>query len=424
MQYNIFQNDFYEERPGVPWAYEISVLLGDPGREVKILSKAVKDVDLPEISLSTYSVFFCGMKFEFPTRYVNSSQFQVHFYDDNKLSVYDAIRKLFRRTYDEREESGVYGDQSEELRFTIRVLDPEKINLKDTKTRVIVNPSGDNSIDGLEQNDLAVVETYDMLDCYVEKIDDLDLDYSSEDCVEWGMTVKFNSLSFTSSLGETITLNIEENSTSSEPIFTERDDETVASNSIGKGFDNRVETESTGKYGAGGSSGDDDGSNSRAKNGTSSGRGSSGPDETVGTGTVSVGSQNPRETATTGNGSADISGTVKQRDSEELTSVAEIDRNREPDGDTQYSEVQKPIERNRNEDGIEYYNATRYLLETYKQSSDSTTRADAAQKIRMIDDAYRYGKLSESQADAYLRAYRESGVERGWGILSSKRTQD
>ena len=402
MQYNIFQNDFYEERPGIPWAYEISVLLGDPGREVKILSKAVKDVDLPEISLSTYSVFFCGMKFEFPTRYVNSSQFQVHFYDDNKLSVYEAIRKLFRRTYDEREESGVYGDQSEELRFTIRVLDPEKINLKDTKTRVIVNPSGDSSIDGLEQNDLAIVETYDMLDCYIEKIDDLDLDYSSEDCIEWGMTVKFNSLSFTSSLGETITLNIEENSTSSEQISTESNNESTAS-SIGKGFDDSRETESTGKYVAGGGSGDYVGDNSSLKNGASSGRGSSGLDETVGIGTVSTGSQNTGETATTGNGSTDISGTVKERDGEELTSVAEIDRNREPDGDTPYSEVQKPIDRNR---------------------SDSTTRADAAQKIRMIDDAYRYGKLSESQADAYLRAYRESGVERGWGILSSKKTQD
>ena len=423
MQYNIFQNDFYEERPGIPWAYEISVLLGDPGREVKILSKAVKDVDLPEISLSTYSVFFCGMKFEFPTRYVNSSQFQVHFYDDNKLSVYEAIRKLFRRTYDEREESGVYGDQSEELRFTIRVLDPEKINLKDTKTRVIVNPSGDSSIDGLEQNDLAIVETYDMLDCYIEKIDDLDLDYSSEDCIEWGMTVKFNSLSFTSSLGETITLNIEENSTSSEQISTESNNESTAS-SIGKGFDDSRETESTGKYVAGGGSGDYVGDNSSLKNGASSGRGSSGLDETVGIGTVSTGSQNTGETATTGNGSTDISGTVKERDGEELTSVAEIDRNREPDGDTPYSEVQKPIDRNRNEEGIEYYNATRYLLEMYKQSSDSTTRADAAQKIRMIDDAYRYGKLSDSQADAYLRAYRESGVERGWGILSSKKTQD
>ena len=73
MQYNIFNNDFYEDMPGVPWAYRIDVFIGDPPQAIAKLAKAVKEIDIPDAELETMDAFHAGLVFKIPTRYKNSN---------------------------------------------------------------------------------------------------------------------------------------------------------------------------------------------------------------------------------------------------------------------------------------------------------------------------------------------------------------
>lgn len=196
MQYNIFQNDFYDDPPGLLWAYRLTVILGDTGTEILTLTKSVKEVQLPDFLLMTYPVHFGGMKFMIPTRYKNSGSFTARFYDDKNLKIFKILRSLFRRTFDERdtkyEIDGVeydwkYSDLSEDLTIRIDILDPRSINHRDTRLNVVRN-----QIDGTIYNEMKIVASYFFNECFVDKIDDLDLDYSSEDCVEWGLQIYFN----------------------------------------------------------------------------------------------------------------------------------------------------------------------------------------------------------------------------------------
>ena len=75
MQYNIFNNDFYEDMPGVPWAYRIDVFIGDPPQAIAKLAKAVKEIDIPDAELETMDAFHAGLVFKIPTRYKNSNSY-------------------------------------------------------------------------------------------------------------------------------------------------------------------------------------------------------------------------------------------------------------------------------------------------------------------------------------------------------------
>lgn len=199
MQYNIFQNNFYDDRPGVPWAYRLTVFTGDPPMDLVRLTQAVKEVNIPDIELNTFQVHYGGMLFYIPTRYKNSGNFQVRFNENKNLHVYKTILDLFHRTYDNRDEEILvngkiqnpkYSDFTRDLNVMVEILDPANFSLKDTKTKLGNN---DNLI-GTESFDLDTVAKYVFTDCYVENIDDIDLDYSSEDCVEWSLNIKFNGI--------------------------------------------------------------------------------------------------------------------------------------------------------------------------------------------------------------------------------------
>ena len=198
MQYNIFQNDFYDDAPGVSWAYRLTLILGDPGEQVVVLGKCVAEVNLPEAELKTYTIFHGGVSFDLPVRYKNASSFNVRFNDNRKLTAYKTILSLFRRSYDNRESYAdgqrnlkiyKYADQSKNLRIVLDILDPSDINLRDTK------PTGtEQTLTGLTTNEMRIVATYTFEDCYFEDIEDVELNYSSEELVEWGVTVEFQSV--------------------------------------------------------------------------------------------------------------------------------------------------------------------------------------------------------------------------------------
>ena len=204
MQYNIFQNDFYDDSPGFPWAFRLTIILGDPGTALEILGNAVKDVNLPDIERLVHTIFFNGASFEFPMRIKNSKTFSIVFNEDCKLRVYNSIKSLFNRSYDNRDVEVVdgkrnmyrrkYSDLSMPMTIVVDIIDPTDLNLRDTKIVERTNAAGENTISGLESNDMRIVETYRFSDCFVESIDNLELDYSSEELVEWTMTVHFNSM--------------------------------------------------------------------------------------------------------------------------------------------------------------------------------------------------------------------------------------
>ena len=189
MQYNIFQNDFYNDMPGLPWAYRVTVFTGNNQTPSTILTKCVKEVSLPEMELMTYLTFYGGRAFNIPTRYRNSSSFTMKFSERNDLLAYYALRDLFSRSYDM---TNTYSDFSSDMRIRVEILDPNLINLKDT------NPSYSSDLNGqieaMTTNDPYVVEIYDFTGCFVDKIDDIELDYSAEEIVEWSITVKFNDM--------------------------------------------------------------------------------------------------------------------------------------------------------------------------------------------------------------------------------------
>ena len=189
MQYNIFQNDFYDDMPGLPWAYRVTVFTGNNQTPSTILTKCVKEVSLPEMELMTYLTFYGGRAFNIPTRYRNSSSFTMKFSERNDLLAYYALRDLFSRSYDM---TNTYSDFSSDMRIRVEILDPNLINLKDT------NPSYSSDLNGqieaMTTNDPYVVEIYDFTGCFVDKIDDIELDYSAEEIVEWSITVKFNDM--------------------------------------------------------------------------------------------------------------------------------------------------------------------------------------------------------------------------------------
>lgn len=213
MQYNIFHNDFYEELPGLSWAYRLDVLLGESPEPILRLGNAVKEVDLPEAELKVQQAFFSGLVFRIPIRYKNSGTFSITFNDNKRLDVYRDLMRLFRRSYDNREQNNVpareefremyqtigydykrrkYSDLSQELSFVIYEIDPRKINYRDTQLVSEVN-NEELRIVGLETNDPEVVAKYTIRDCYIENIEEITFDYSSEECVEWSLKVHFNS---------------------------------------------------------------------------------------------------------------------------------------------------------------------------------------------------------------------------------------
>lgn len=195
MQYNIFQNDFYDDAPGLPWAYRLTVLLGDPPMPVEILEKSVKDVKLPDMELKTVRAFFGGKTFLIPTRYANTGTFNITFNDDKNLSVYNRLLRIFRRSYDDRYEiqqtaDGIdyipkYSDMSASLTIQLEILDPTIMAKIDTQL---------NSLTELETNSPEVVAVYTFGDCFFETIDEVEFDYSSEECVEWSIPVVYNSI--------------------------------------------------------------------------------------------------------------------------------------------------------------------------------------------------------------------------------------
>ncbi len=202
MQYNIFQNDFYESRPGIPWAYRLTALYGPFPESTVIITKAIKEAHLPEMELKAIQVFFGGADKYVPTRYQNYGTFSLTFNEDCKLRAYKSLLGLFRRSFDNREDIAIpgpdqpmrhykYSNLYADLTFVLEILDPKNINLQDT------NVKREQFGLGREYNDMRVVAKYVFGECYVEKIDDLDLDYSSEEIIEWGMTVAFNSIKVT-----------------------------------------------------------------------------------------------------------------------------------------------------------------------------------------------------------------------------------
>lgn len=227
MQYNIFNNDFYEDMPGVPWAYRIDVFIGDPPQAIAKLAKAVKEIDIPDAELETMDAFHAGLVFKIPTRYKNSNSFGAIFNDDKNLSVYKELLKLFRRSYDNREQtiqsaiqnrvinnrydnnfqsigtgtySGKdiarkYANQKEELMLNVYIIDPRKLNYKDTKLNLGLNNVNEEVINGLKANDPEIVAVYTFRDCFVENIETVEFDYSSEECVEWPIKIHFNEMS-------------------------------------------------------------------------------------------------------------------------------------------------------------------------------------------------------------------------------------
>lgn len=227
MQYNIFNNDFYEDMPGVPWAYRIDVFIGDPPQAITKLAKAVKEIDIPDAELETMDAFHAGLVFKIPTRYKNSNSFGAIFNDDKNLSVYKELLKLFRRSYDNREQtiksaiqnrvinnrydnnfqsigtgtySGrdiarKYANQKEELMLNVYIIDPRKLNYKDTKLNLGLNNVNEEVINGLKANDPEIVAVYTFRDCFVENIETVEFDYSSEECVEWPIKIHFNEMS-------------------------------------------------------------------------------------------------------------------------------------------------------------------------------------------------------------------------------------
>lgn len=227
MQYNIFNNDFYEDMPGVPWAYRIDVFIGDPPQAITKLAKAVKEIDIPDAELETMDAFHAGLVFKIPTRYKNSNSFGAIFNDDKNLSVYKELLKLFRRSYDNREQtiqsaiqnrvinnrydnnfqrigtgtySGreitrKYANQKEELMLNVYIIDPRKLNYKDTKLDLGLNNVNEEVINGLKANDPEIVAVYTFRDCFVENIETVEFDYSSEECVEWPIKIHFNEMS-------------------------------------------------------------------------------------------------------------------------------------------------------------------------------------------------------------------------------------
>ena len=227
MQYNIFNNDFYEDMPGVPWAYRIDVFIGDPPQAIAKLAKAVKEIDIPDAELETMDAFHAGLVFKIPTRYKNSNSFGAIFNDDKNLSVYKELLKLFRRSYDNREQpiksaiqnrvinnrydnnfqsigtgtySGKdiarkYANQKEELMLNVYIIDPRKLNYKDTKLDLGLNNVNEEVINGLKANDPEIVAVYTFRDCFVENIETVEFDYSSEECVEWPIKIHFNEMS-------------------------------------------------------------------------------------------------------------------------------------------------------------------------------------------------------------------------------------
>lgn len=227
MQYNIFNNDFYEDMPGVPWAYRIDVFIGDPPQAIAKLAKAVKEIDIPDAELETMDAFHAGLVFKIPTRYKNSNSFGAIFNDDKNLSVYKELLKLFRRSYDNREQtiqSGIqnrvinnrydnnfqsigtgtysgkdiarkYANQKEELMLNVYIIDPRKLNYKDTKLNLGLNNVNEEVINGLKANDPEIVAVYTFRDCFVENIETVEFDYSSEECVEWPIKIHFNEMS-------------------------------------------------------------------------------------------------------------------------------------------------------------------------------------------------------------------------------------
>lgn len=182
MQYNIFQNDFYDDRPGIPWAYRVSVFAGMLQQPLTVLGKCVKEVHLPDMELMTFKVHYGGRAFDIPTRYRNSSTFTMKFSERNDLLAYRTLKKIFSRTYNN---TNTYSDLSSDLIIRVEILDPSNINLKDTQIEL----NGE-----LETNDPGVVEMYEFKGCFVDKIEDLEFDYSSDEIVEWSITVQFNEL--------------------------------------------------------------------------------------------------------------------------------------------------------------------------------------------------------------------------------------
>ena len=204
MQYNIFHNDFYDDMPGLPWAYRLTVFIGDPPQEILKLRQAVKEVQLPDMELMTFQVHFGGMNFHIPTRYRNSGSFNVKFYDDKNLSVYKQLLRIFRRTYDNREDkidaadgnkyAPKYSDFSQEVIFLVEILDPRVTNNVDSNPTFRANAAREEVMSGTQNFDADVVAQYYFKDCFAEKLDEVEFDYSSEECVEWGTTIVFNDI--------------------------------------------------------------------------------------------------------------------------------------------------------------------------------------------------------------------------------------
>lgn len=198
MQYNIFQNDFYEDRPGVPWAYKVTVYAGMLQTPILVLSKGVKEVNLPDMELMTFRVHYGGRAFDIPTRYRNSSTFTMKFSERNDLLAYRALASVFSRTYDYESS---YSNLSSDLCIKVEILDPQNLTQKDTQLDYDIAAIGKGREEtknmGLKTNDADAVEIYEFNGCFIDKIDDLELDYSSEEIVEWGVTIQFNEVKVT-----------------------------------------------------------------------------------------------------------------------------------------------------------------------------------------------------------------------------------
>lgn len=404
MQYNIFQNDFYDDAPGLPWAYRLTVLLGDPPMPVEILEKSVKDVKLPDMELKTVRAFFRGKTFLIPTRYSNTGTFSITFNDDKNLSVYNKLLRIFRRSYDNRYEiqqtaDGIdyipkYSDMSASLTIQLEILDPTIMSKIDTQLNVL---------NELETNSPEVVAVYTFGDCFFETIDEVEFDYSSEECVEWSIPVVYNSIAndypgkseaevFDRADDSKNDLSIPANSSTNNTKWDGIPKRAVRENMYSSGGSVSGDGSSTEGNGTGYGS-------SSARNGSNSGSSESTYDTTPQNG---IKTSEPDKNADIDDPRGTLKATKKRNSSSTGDGSGDGDGSGSSRGAGSSSSSGNGIGENSDEYGAsqEEYEAA-FMLIAQKANKKKGADPQAAQQLTTLYNKYRWGEMNDVQATAF-----------------------
>lgn len=197
---NIFFNRFYNADAMPKWNFDVAFIFHDVAADTlesaeqqvasnamysEVLSRAVTNIKMPELSVEMLATYLPGLHFSFPAKPTLNGELQIRCADDSKLTIRRIADYLLQYNYNPRYQQQDYFDSG-----TTNYVSPAHTVLLNIGKDIVISPKFDVYVrlsNGTGDYILRVIYK----NCFVKSVGSVELDYSSSELVETTFTVSY-----------------------------------------------------------------------------------------------------------------------------------------------------------------------------------------------------------------------------------------